>query len=297
MKSKRNSLIEFLRFFFALNVVKNHGYFPYQGPYFTPGRISVEFFFILSGYLFAKSIYKYKEGNVGKNIWRMLSKKLLTLGVPLAIGLAFNIAYVFVCPDFVTSIWGYMWYVHEMLIVFIVYILLRKLIQNDKVFWITVASIGVISFGFHSINMFYTWGYFRAFFAISFGMIVAKIPPVKKENHWFAIALFVVSSILILRLMLFNFGFKEDELLNLFLYPILVYSAFQINCDNKVFNYLGSLSFGLYAYQSIPRFLEMVGYENPTISFIIILSCTLVTDLVKRIIVWNKSKKQIQIVS
>ena len=51
---KRNSLIEFFRFFFALNVVKNHGYFPYRTRLFSPGRISVEFFFVLSGILLRK---------------------------------------------------------------------------------------------------------------------------------------------------------------------------------------------------------------------------------------------------
>lgn len=53
---KRNSLIEFYRFIFAINVVKSHGMFPYNGPYIGPGRISVEFFFILTGFLLMPSI-------------------------------------------------------------------------------------------------------------------------------------------------------------------------------------------------------------------------------------------------
>ena len=58
---KRNSLIEFYRFFFALNVVKNHGFFPEGFHYFSPGRVSVEFFFVLSGYLFVRTLDKLKD--------------------------------------------------------------------------------------------------------------------------------------------------------------------------------------------------------------------------------------------
>ena len=58
---KRNSLIELYRFLFALNVLKGHGMFPYQGPYFGPASISVEFFFVLSGFLLLGSIKKYLD--------------------------------------------------------------------------------------------------------------------------------------------------------------------------------------------------------------------------------------------
>ena len=56
---KRNSLIELYRFLFALNVLKSHGFFPNTGPYFEPGRISVEFFFVLTGFLLIRLINKY----------------------------------------------------------------------------------------------------------------------------------------------------------------------------------------------------------------------------------------------
>ena len=58
---KRNALIEFYRFFFALNVVKNHGFFPEGLDYFSPGRVSVEFFFVLSGFLFVKTLDKLRD--------------------------------------------------------------------------------------------------------------------------------------------------------------------------------------------------------------------------------------------
>ena len=84
---KRNSLIEFYRFIFAMNVVKNHGYFPYQGSYFSPGSISVEFFFVLSGWFLRKSIDKYTNISFWKGLGTMLKDTILSLGIPFAIGI------------------------------------------------------------------------------------------------------------------------------------------------------------------------------------------------------------------
>ena len=69
---KRNSLIELYRFFFAMNVVKYHGYFPYQGRYISPGHVSVEFFFVLSGFLLRRSIDKYLNLPYWKGLLIML---------------------------------------------------------------------------------------------------------------------------------------------------------------------------------------------------------------------------------
>ena len=120
IKKKRNSIIEFLRFFFAMNVVKNHGYFPYDGERFGPGSISVEFFFTLNGWFLTKSIDKYTHLPFFKGILLFLKNKILNLGIPLLIGLIFGLIYrihvgMETWHDF--SIWLYLWYVCDMFIV------------------------------------------------------------------------------------------------------------------------------------------------------------------------------------
>ena len=75
------------------------------------------------------------------------------------------------------------------------------------------------------------------------------------------------------------------------IYPMLVYFTFQIKSDNKVFNYLGGLSFGLYAYQCVTRPLEILGLTNVWILFGIIVLLTLIEDASKRIYYFNKNKK------
>lgn len=284
VKKSKNSIIELLRFIFALNVVKNHGYFPYQGSFFTPGRISVEFFFVLSGYLFSFSIDKYVNERLDKNILKLYKDKLLRLGIPLLFGLFFNVAYKFI--DYADSgfgIWGYLWYIHDMLIVFAVFITIKYIVKDEKLFFGIVALIVIFTSVLHANPFFYSWGYFRAFPAIGLGVLISKIPKFTEKKLVVYVG-FGLSLVAVLRMYLFEFSFYEDELLNLLLYPALIYFAFQINYSNTVFNYLGSLSFGLYAYQSIPRCCERFWNGNIWISFIIIVFCTVITDLVLRFI-------------
>lgn len=295
---RKNSLIELYRFLFALNVVKNHGYFPYQGPYFSPGRISVEFFFVLSGWFTFRTIEKYTVMPYWKGLFYLIKDKLKLLGVPLAIGLLFNIIYKCIVGmtawwDF--SIWGYLWYVHDMLIVFIFYYTIRKFVKSKKWFIVIVSIIFVVTSVIHAFPTFYSWGYFRAFSAMSLGILISFLPKLKLKKQWLLWIPLVCVWILILKMFLFNFSFIEDELLNLVLYPALIYLTFQLDISNKVFNYLGSLSFGLYAYQSIPRVFEALGYNNEWIFFIIIVVLTILTDLIKRKKHNIESKKMLQL--
>ena len=280
-----------------MNVVKNHGYFPYQGRYFSPGRISVEFFFVLSGWLLVRSIDKYMDMPYWKGLFLFLKNKLFALGIPLIIGLLFNIPYKIIVGIngwWDISFWGYLWYVHDMLVVFILYYTIRKYVKSNKWFLITTSIIFVASSVIHVIPNFYSWGYFRALSGISLGVLVSFIPSLKLQRKWVVWIPLACVMIVILRMFLFDFTILEEELLDLVLYPTLIYLTFQLDIDNKVFNYLGALSFGLYAYQSVPRFIGVLGYSNVWVSFAIIVVLTVLTDLIKRIIKKKKEEKNKQ---
>ena len=64
--TSRNSLIELYRFLFALWIVWYHGYFIIKNQYFDDGYIAVEFFFILSGFHFLKTLDKPKLPSIWK---------------------------------------------------------------------------------------------------------------------------------------------------------------------------------------------------------------------------------------
>lgn len=293
---KKNSFIELYRFIFSLNVVKNHGYFPYQGRYFHPGRISVEFFFVLSGWFLRKSLNKYTDLPYWKGLFTLIKDKILILGIPFLVGMIFNIPCRILMGmegwwDF--SILGYLWYIHHMLLVFVFYYTIRKFVKSEKWFIVITALTCLISSVFHAIPMFFSWGYFRAFSAMSLGILISYLPSIKLKRHWLLWIPLLFVWMYVLRMFLFDFLFIEEQILDLFIYPALIYLTFQISLHNKVFNYLGSLSFGLYAYQSVARLLRLSNLGNSWIYFIIIVTLTIMTDLIMRTIRHTRIEKEV----
>ena len=291
---KRNSLIELYRFLFAMNVVKNHGYFPYQGRYFSPGRISVEFFFVLSGWFLRKTIDKYAHLSFWKGLLIMLRDKFISFGIPFAVAITCGILCYFANGldtwwDF--NIWGHLWYINEMLIVFVFYYVLWRLVKSEKWFFIIAASVCLIASIFHAIPNFYDWGRFRAFSSMSVGILISYIPSFKIKRQWLLYFPLVVVWAYVLRMLLFDFTFLEEEILNYVAYPALIYLTFQLSVHNVIFNYLGALSFGLYAYQGVVRVMCLFNFGNVWIWFSTILGLTILTDMVMRIILYQKNKK------
>lgn len=288
---KRNSLIELYRFLFALNVVKSHGFFPYTGPYFGPGRISVEFFFVLTGFLLIRSINKYIDMSFWKGFGKFLKSKVWPILIPCAVAIPFNIFYKFLINEFPFDIWGYLWYVEAMLVVCIGYYIIRYFIRNNKAFLVTVASIFGVFVAINNTEIFYSWGYIRAIAGISLGILISYIPKINlKHQNLLWLILFPVQ-LIALSIVTFGSNLFIERIQDYIIYPMLVYFTFQIKSDNKVFNYLGGLSFGLYAYQCVTRPLEILGLTNVWILFGIIVLLTLIEDTSKRIYYFNKNKK------
>ena len=289
---KRNALIEFYRFFFALNVVKNHGFFPEGLDYFSPGRVSVEFFFVLSGFLFVKTLDKLRDMPLQKSLPALLVSKLKPLAVALVIGLISNVIYNFISGKYFSAgIWGYLWYVHAMLVTFIVYLVIRKCIKQDKAFYCTVFGIFVLATLMRFSGIFYSWGFVRAAATISLGMLLSRLPKlkIKKRMIWLMLAPVQAACFAVVCFHLGNVsiwgGFMGVEfLLDNLLYPALIYLTFQIECHLSIFNYLGALSFGLYAFQCPADLVRLLGMESKYILLLMIVFASVAEDAAKRII-------------
>ena len=76
---------------------------------------------------------------------------------------------------------------------------------------------------------------------------------------------------------IFDYSFIEEEILNLLVFPALFYLTFQLSSHNKVFKYLGAISFGLYAYQHVPRLMRILKIGNVWIYFIIVVAMAVAT--------------------
>ena len=294
---KRNSLIELYRFFFALNVVKNHGFFPEGVNYFSPGRVSVEFFFILSGYFFLRTLDKLAELPLRESLPKLIVGKLKPLFFPLIIGVLSNIIYNIITKDYFDGIWGYLWYIEAMMLVFIAYLILRRIIKSDRAFTYLTIGIFILATLMRFSGVFYEWGYVRAAATISLGMLLSKLPKIEIKHKWVVWILLVPVQALCFIIVCFHLGnldwfggFRGVEfILDNLLYPVLIYLTFNVSVSSKLLNYLGALSFGLYAFQCPADLLRLLGLDNRYILLLIIVALTVAEDLIKRLIKMRKT--------
>ena len=296
---KRNSLIELYRFFFALNVVKNHGFFPEGFNYFSPGRVSVEFFFVLSGFLFYNTLVRMKDMPLGESLPKLIVSKLRPLLFPLVIGLLSNILYEIISPEPFSGIWGYLWYVHAMIVTMIGYLVIRRLVKSDRAFLYVTLGIFIVATLMRFSGIFYSWGYVRAASTISLGLLLARLPRlrIKKWIIWLMLAPVAAACFVIVCFHLGNTewfgGFMGVELiLDLVLYPALIYLSFNIDFSLGIFNYLGALSFGLYAFQCPADLLRLLGLDSRVVLLIIIVALSVAEDGVKRLIRYYRNKRE-----
>ena len=292
---KRNSLIELYRFLFAMNVLIGHGFYPTAINRFGPARISVEFFFILSGFLFCKSLTKIKDMSVGGAVKSTLISKIKPILIPTVIGMICNGIFNYL-TDFtpVFEIFRYLWYIPAMLAIMVVYAILRSLIKSDSTFWWIVLALCILTTALRysgNETLFY-FDYIRSTASVSLGMLVAKLPkPIFKRKvfSWLLLAPVAALAFVIIYYRLASNSVGYEALLDVVLYPIIIYLSFGIDFNFAPFDYLGAISFGIYAFQCPARLVQHLGALDSLGIFIMIFALAIVEDLIKRIV--RKSRR------
>ncbi len=294
---KRNSLIEFFRFLFAMNVLLCHGFFPLNTEHFGPDRISVEFFFLLSGFLFYHSLEKIEEMKTTEAVWVVLVTKLKPLLVPMGIGMLSN-AILNVISDYRPKIevFRYLWYIPAMMAILILYATLRTCTHNNKVFWCVVAGLCLTAtlLRFSGNEKLFFFDYIRSTASVSLGILIAKIPKLKVKRS--SILYLLLLPIVVVTFLIIYYRLAEEivvyeALLDLILYPLLLYVTFQIDFHFALFDFLGALSFGIYAFQCPARLMVYIGVPSRWIPFFLIFFLTFIDYFVRFYIEKRKAQK------
>lgn len=280
-KTTRNSLIEFYRFLFAMWVVYYHSYFLFENHYFNYGYIAVEFFFIVSGFYILRSIDKLKTDNFFVGLWKLIWGRIKALGLPLIIGSIFVIWYMFIEGQF--SLFGYLWYIPTVLLAFMVMYSLRRLIKNNIVFALVVIGITVVSYVVLYYPILQGSGVYRALGGVSIGVLISLIPKkifnVKKINfNWVITVLLILITLILVGVHKTNMTI--EYLLIFLVMPMLVWFTNTLTFNNKVLNFLGSLGFGLYAYQCVLRVFEYYITIEQYWLFIMLVTMVLLDKLI-----------------
>ena len=276
-KSKRNSLLEIYRFLFALWVVWYHGFFPLKNEYFASGYLAVEFFFFLSGFYFLKSLDKYSSQPFFVGLLKMIWDKTKPLGMAFIIGLVFVLWQRILEGQPVLL--GYLWYIPIMLLAFVIIYTLRRLISNNVAFTCALAGIAVVCFLILYIPIVEKLGVARGIGSVSVGVLLSFIPKVDWKIKRINVNAIIVA-ILFAAVVYLAYLPKDNlvcEYLLVFLFmPMLIYFTSTVNVSIKLFDFLGSLSFALYAYQCILRVIRM--YVDIPQYYLLILIALVTTD-------------------
>lgn len=291
-KRKRNSVLEILRLCASLWVMYYHGLsLITRTDAFSNGRIAVDFFFLLSGFFFLGSYKKENDKTLFKGLCSFIWKRFKPLAITFSICMLFSIIYYIQFYDgfFNSSIFGYLWYVPHLLVVLAIYYLLRRLIKNDKWFYLITILLSITCYTL-ILTYLTNFGLIRGIAGIGLGILISRIPKLTiKNSNIIAITTTCIIFIIITSIAyIYPSEYIEDPLCLLFLFPLIINFASNINFSNTIINKICSISFGLYAYQTVTRLLE----ENNIITigwqmFLIVLVLSIIDIIVKTIIKQN----------
>lgn len=245
-KKKRNGKVDFLKFIFSIIIITYHfnNSVEYPNELFHKGYIGVEFFFITSGFLFAKSLSKFQYNNdsLMKDSMGFMKKKYLSLFPYHFFVCAATIIYSIInyrwafgkaiskifnaIPDILLlrmggigtlSLLGHEWYLSAMIIV--MFILTPIIIKHRHVFIhyaapiMVVAFVGYLAHNFSDINVVSDWnglffcGLLRAAAEISLGCICYAVYESKLLDKINKAVLLIAEVLIYLIVILYSTGY------------------------------------------------------------------------------------------
>lgn len=292
--TQKNSLIELYRFLFALWVVYYHGYFFVQTGHFNHGYLSVEFFFLLNGFFVERTMRVYRERPLFQGLFSFTWKRLKTLDFTFVVGVIVFVAYRIVFPDSPEEpLFGFLWYIPQMLISFAVVYLITKFIKSQKINAVVLFLVFALSY---SLNwtVLDNWGLLRGIGCVSFGAFLAKIPKINlkyKKVNFGAIIAVVIFVATVVCAYLYKTSLIVDYVAICVLFPALIYFSNCVEFSFKPFNHLGAISFGIYIYQIVIRFIHKLKWiTNPNYLCLILFALVLIDYTIKLFV--NKKAKQ-----
>ncbi len=304
--NKKNGLLELFRFLFSVWVAYYHGFFPILSDKFSGVNISVDFFFLLTGLFFLKSVEKYREKPYFKSVSSILWGRSKRLIIPLAIAaLSVLLCNIIFPMDFGFN-WplSFLWFFAAQYLLLALYFLLYKKIKSRLAFNIVMVVIILISMSTFRLLEVRNFDIpLRTPAMLALGILLSQIPKLQikakkpstaKKCTVLVNALgFAASTALLIYLAyLPKFEVWRLHLMCLIICPAVIYFASSLPVHGKFFNLLGELSLYLYLAQC-PIILHHYGVSRDTRDqFPLYCVCIVAMFLINRIALTLINKKK-----
>ena len=281
MQSKRNGLLELYRFILCFWPLYHHKFFFWldDGSKFSVVELSVDFFFVLSGFFLMRAMRKEKDQPVFKGMWNVMYGRVKPLKFTLCFIAAFNAVCVvlFVKENYLHTIFHlfmYWWYVLYLIVAIGLFYLVYRALKSEKLFVVFLAVLAVLMATLQYLVVVEELLFFdlsfvlRSLGCVAVGILLSYVPMLKPMKFNVSIPL-----VIILIPTLFYFAYNEKtffiRLFMLGLFSALVYFSSHISFQSQICDYLGQLSARIYLYMAFVAMLHLLGLTHYRVLFVI----------------------------
>lgn len=306
----KNGLIELFRFLCSLWVAYYHGFSPILSNKFDGVNISVDFFFMVSGLFFLRSIEKYREKPFLQGVKYIVLGRTKGFIVPLIIAASSILFCNIVFPlDFGGFNWplSFLWFfAAQFVFLSVFYIILKNCKSltkfNIACFIILILSMSLVVFMSNSFAKQFD-RVFRSPAMIALGILLSQIPKINiklkdeskanKLNQFIYAVGFVISAITFIYLAyLPGYSTLKAHFFTCVVCPLLLYFALGLPVHGKFFDFLGEISIFIYLAQC-PILIHHYGVsDNTKDQFPLFCVCIVAMFILNRIVNKFSSKKR-----
>jgi peptidoglycan/LPS O-acetylase OafA/YrhL len=288
---KRNGLLEIYRFLLCFIPLYYHSFFYFERNYeiFTVPELTVDFFFMLSGFFLMSSMRRLKDEKTFVGMVKIMFDRVKPMLFTLCFISAFNLVciLIFVRENYLNTLFElfkYWWFVLFLTVgIGLIYLVYRDL-KSEKLF---LAFLVLLALGMASLHYFVVEGskfvievvfFTRALGCISAGILVSYIPKIRIRKFNYSIPIVI----LLLPTLIYLFYNKKTFficILMIFMFGALMYFSSTINVGGRIFDLLGKLSVRIYLYMAMLTMFYILGLTNHRVLFVIDLALA-VMDLI-----------------
>jgi len=260
--NKRNGLIELFRFLCSLWVAYFHGFFPIHSDVFNGVIVPVDFFFIVAGYFFLKSIEAYRNKPFWEGVRFIFWGRTKRFIVPLIIAASS----ILLCNILVKMDLGFnwplsfLWFFAAQFVYLSLFYLLLKHTKRMRTFNVACVVIILVCMSLFKLGIKPLDSPFRGPAMLALGMLVSQIPKIRLDLKHAktakaltvtlnAVGFAVTAAAFIYLAYLPGYAVWKIHTLCCIVFPLFIYFATALPVRGKFFDLLGEWSIFIYLAQ------------------------------------------------